>query len=138
MLDGTELTNYNPLNNEYNSMYKINYYLYNKVCYTSCPAQTFQNGASCVICTAPCANCLSPTSCITCVSPYLLSGTTCVTNCPSGTYATTLTCAFCNSQCATCRGATSNDCLSCTTGYLLNNQCINACPSGTIPINFAC
>ena len=65
-----------------------------------------------------------------------MSGTTCV--CPTGTYATALTCASCDSQCATCRGSTANDCLSCTTGYLLNNQCISRCPAGTTLVNLAC
>jgi proprotein convertase subtilisin/kexin type 5 len=116
-------------------------------CLTVCPSSTYNLSGECQSCVSPCLTCaVSPSSCLTCQSPFYLlndSSTTstitsiqCVSSCPSNAYAYQSSCIYCNADCATCD---STGCLRCAPGYysspgtLLGNLsyhvCYRSCPS---------
>ena len=105
-------------------------------------------------CPTACAMCYNDTSCVTCISNYLLlplsNGLSqCVESCPSGYYpnSTAGKCEACASSCSNCTGPTLSECTArcplncencssaascdlCSSGYyLLNDQCQPQCPS---------
>lgn len=104
-------------------------------------------------CETPCATCLSsdPTSCISCLQGYSISGTICASNtdcsrtenclvCPLG-FAFSVsntntklnqTCVSCNSgsNCARCSVSNTSQCLSCTKGTYLNGSVCSNCAEG--------
>lgn len=92
---------------------------------------------ACLSCVAPCANCLSASSCLTCATGYLISGTAiCTTLCPYASYfnGSTSLCEVCSSSCASCSAFST--CTSCglITGvqsYLHSDSvCYTTCPTG--------
>ena len=112
-------------------------------CTINCGAGKFgkfdSNGKPiCDVCQIPCGNCLSTTSCLTCLTGLLVyGGTTCPANCPDGQYSDTpATCALCDNNCATCNNLAIT-CLSCgiqagAQSYLYSDHvCYVNCPPGT-------
>jgi len=102
----------------------------------------------CLPCLAPCYTCISSTSCISCISDYIINGTICQQNCAPGYYKYVITvsydneaegqnfqnfiqCRSCNLACQLCTDSSSN-CQICNEGYVLyGNQCVINCPIGT-------
>lgn len=69
----------------------------------------------------------------------LFQDTTCVSECPAGTYSTRQLadgtelgyCFPCDHACSSCTGASPQDCLACSPGYLrLLQLCVTRCPTG--------
>ncbi|CAM4558064.1 unnamed protein product [Lepidochelys olivacea] len=78
-----------------------------------------------------------PDHCTDCLHYYYKSKNNtriCVPNCPPGHYnADKKRCKKCSPNCETCVGSHSDQCLSCKSGYYLNeesNSCITSCPDG--------
>lgn len=80
-------------------------------CVSNCSVGYFPFGSSCVPCNSTCTACTSQSICLSCSSPYVLSGTTCVTSCPSST-------PIVNS---------ANKCSACTDPSCVNCSSINYC-----------
>jgi len=75
-------------------------------------------------------------NCTSCISGYVLSGSTCSSSCGNGQYLVsgTSTCAPCTGLCANCSGDATT-CNSCTADNLYySNNCYapSACPNGTV------
>lgn len=93
----------------------------------------------CVACVEPCGQCTTRSSCVTCVMPYLLYGSSCLTGCPVGTTVEVNgTCVNCSSGCLTCSILAGN-CTSCPSGQsLYQGQCYVTCPGNLISVNSTC
>ena len=82
----------------------------------------------------PCKDCFAPNnqSCVSCISSYLLLGSTCVDKCPPKFFDNDGYCAECDPRCNNCTEAMSNCVNGCDTKYyLLNiNSCLESCPKG--------
>ena len=78
---------------------------------------------------------------MSCVTNFFFLGTSndCLPSCPGDLYGDTLTgtCIGCTAPCRTCT-VTSITCLSCITGNLLNNGCVNTCPDSFYALNNVC
>lgn len=96
------------------------------------------NGFYCTrSCNFPCSTC-SGTSCLTCATGYVLSGSACVFDpatacnpvcetCPAGSYLSGTTCTRCTAAgCSTCA---SDTCSACFDGFFLSGSACNACPA---------
>ncbi|NWX95910.1 PCSK5 convertase, partial [Nothoprocta ornata] len=78
-----------------------------------------------------------PDHCTDCLHYYYKSKNNtriCVSNCPPGHYsADKKRCKKCSPNCETCVGGHSDQCMTCKSGYYLNevtNSCITSCPDG--------
>lgn len=114
------------------------YYILNGVCLTSCPTYYYPSLQQCVICSAPCLTCSDPSTCLSCVSPYALLGSTCVMECSTGQLSQVINsitqCVSCTAPCLSC-SLKPNNCTYCLYGfYLYNYQCLTNC-SSISPVN---
>lgn len=121
----------------------INYYLYNSLCITNCPAGTVVVAKECKQCSNNCSTCSQGISnCTSCLSGLFLfangSLSNCVSSCPSQFYGDTITmsCKPCKLPCLLCSGLTICD--SCSPDsliktYLIKQSCQTSCPDGTFP-----
>jgi hypothetical protein len=107
---------------------------------------SFQTG-----CSLPCYTCTSsasPLVCLSCYSNTLLTNKTyyyennCYSSCPNGTFNSnsSFICSVCSTSCGEClnSGFNCTECIANSTNpilYLLNNTCIETCPSGTFKDN---
>lgn len=92
------------------------YYLYNGICLSNCPSNTYHSGSICANCTDPnCNSCTQANQCLGCYGGYFLdSGTSC-TSCPE--------------NCASC--SDSNNCDICSPGtYQQGSICVQNCSPG--------
>lgn len=110
----------------------------------TCAAGKFFNGSKCVDCTAPCTQCVSPSSCLACGydssgKALLLYNYTCYSTCPDGTLQQGVICVNCSTSCKTC-ALDINTCTSCPTGRVLHNgACLSSCPlDTTVNLNGIC
>ena len=113
--------------------------LYNGLCLDTCPEGTsIQFEATCTACTFPCTTCsLNTTNCTSC-SSGLLYNYTCLASCPSGYYSSSNSCEKCSKSCGACIN-TSTTCTECTIGeFLYGEQCVDACPAGSVLIDGEC
>ncbi|OMJ68866.1 hypothetical protein SteCoe_33558 [Stentor coeruleus] len=106
---------------------------------------TLSTSFSCGICDIACLTCLGPSSsdCIDCAIDYIKISDKCYKDlkCKDGTFQslTQGSCASCHPYCLKCIGPSSNDCLSCSPGYILDqNTCLNKCPDGKFNNNGTC
>ncbi|OMJ74195.1 hypothetical protein SteCoe_26950 [Stentor coeruleus] len=107
-------------------------YLYNNECYTQCPSKTMLSLPYCIDCDIRCASCaLSASTCLTCVSPYLLYNNQCIVSCLDGiTVQSGDICIDCSGNCKTCSG-TYSTCTSCNSPKVLQgSSCNDYCNSG--------
>jgi hypothetical protein len=109
--------------------------LFNRSCVAVCPLTHYSSNGVCVNCISPCMNCEgSGTTCIACVTGYILHGSTCVTSCPDKFYSLDGICNPCIFPCLTCTSATT--CLSCDKNssypYFAASQssCVDVCSGG--------
>ena len=113
------------------------------LCASTCPAGTFEQGASvtgrtCVACLSDCAACADTSTCQTCgKSKYLsVDSTSCPTACPTKTYGngagiTGRTCENCTAGCSLCTGGSTCD--ECTAPLLLDQgTCVSSCSDGYV------
>lgn len=111
----------------------------NSSCRNSCPSAQYNRSNACTACPSNCQAC-TPSGCLTCSAPFLLTTTftfpVCVGSCPTSTYisANSSVCETCQSPCLTC-SARSNNCTSCLNAssfpFLHNFQCIAGCLNQT-------
>jgi hypothetical protein len=129
-------------------------------CQLSCPEgyYTYLGNNSCTACPNGCRTCNSSTECQSCSTGYLfvniynncsqICNSTaiyyfngqCLTNCIAGTYLLPdmVTCQTCSAECATCSG-TGTNCTKCSTKFLYNSRCVDACPTDFyVDINQSC
>jgi proprotein convertase subtilisin/kexin type 5 len=105
----------------------------------SCSSGFFKDASTftCAKCVTPCLTCSSQKECLSCAVGFFTANS-CKGTCPAGTFANQVTnaCTVCSNTCATCTNSAAN-CLSCVAAsankYLLNNQCLSACPIGFFP-----
>ena len=101
----------------------------NGQCLSSCPAQTYLSGSTCVACNTGCTNC-SATTCFSCIASNFLYSNLCYSDCNlisqqydvSGT-----TCVLCPDGCDTCTGTVCSSCLSSYTLSSSTSQCVQTC-----------
>ncbi len=112
------------------------YYLYDGACWTKWakPDGMYIFGGQFLPCSSACVTCVGPATsdCIECntTAGYLMSydGTCRLHWCSSGYYLpaetdlTSAECLPCHQSCATCTGGKTEDCLSCSPGYLPTSQ----------------
>ena len=94
-----------------------------------CDSQSYYDSLSntCPLCPSLCATCTSSSSCTSCTANASSSSGLC--QCDLGFFNNSGTCSSCSSHCETCSSSTS--CSKCaSTYYLLNNACVDTCPSG--------
>jgi cysteine-rich repeat protein len=118
----------------------------------TCSGGSANSSDTCVTCHASCATCSGPSEeeCVACASshPFFSAPGTCLASClPIAKYAdSSNVCKPCDGACGTCSGATSSDCVSCTsasTPFLDAGTCVAECPStgtysGAIGLVAAC
>ena len=104
-------------------------YLFNGICYSTCPSGTIASGIECI--PDPClyydAN--YPFGCLSCASPHVLAVTNsttnfkeCLSSCPAGTIESNGHCLECPFNCLTCVSA--YECTVCQNGtYLYEEEC---------------
>jgi proprotein convertase subtilisin/kexin type 5 len=106
--------------------------LYGSTCVLACPANGYyldNTTGNCIACRSPCLNCLSISTCLSCLTGYLQNNT-CLSNCPTKYYSETSnnTCVACINNCLTC--ASTTICQSCLSGYYLyQSSCVITCPN---------
>ncbi len=106
-----------------------------KLCVPACPPKYYATTTSslyiCSVCLEPCLTCLSPTQCLTCITPYYYYeiGLACLTVCPNTHYPVDSSCSPCSAPCSTCLNQTT--CLTCSIGYYHLGHCSANCPTGT-------
>ena len=87
---------------------------------------------SCDKCQSPCLTCTSSNFCTKCESnsSYLYKGK-CNIDCPIGYIKniSSIACDKCSPQCQICKNTTDN-CIKCINGFLLDGRCLNSCPDG--------
>ena len=69
-------------------------------CLIGCPAIAFAFNSTCIACSSPCQQCISPDLCITCLDRYVLFNTSCLTICPSTYYNSSGVCQACQLPCS--------------------------------------
>lgn len=97
-------------------------------------------GEVCVKCIDPyCKICTSPNVCITCESPRTLENGNCVLICGLGYTNVDDNCVPCPNDCDHCP-IDPDSCVQCGNGKVLdaNNNCVDYCEDGSIPINDKC
>jgi hypothetical protein len=106
---------------------------------------SLSNHNSCGVCDPGCSVCYGPSlsECNECSQGYILSGSACYKdlNCGAGYYQSLVlqACIKCDASCLNCTSSSSNDCIFCTEGYLLDQtSCTSACPSGKYPAQGKC
>ncbi len=115
-------------------------------CMTSCPFGQYEDPIAnlCQPCHYTCDGCTGSTAdtCIKCAQNMLKSDNFCVASCPANQFEIDGVCTTCHDTCDACWGVESNECYSCNTNpvtglgyYYLNNECIEACPTGMYPDN---
>ena len=111
--------------------------LFNGQCLTTCPSGYFstmiQNALSCSKCAPNCAECVNSSSTCTLCQNANYTIPNCVTQTCTSTQFENLdgSCGNCASTCGSCYGGSSYECITCAGGsFMLNGQCIAACPSG--------
>lgn len=106
---------------------------------------TLSTSFSCGMCDISCSTCLGPSSsdCIDCSVGYIKLSGKCYKDlkCKDGTFQSLAqeSCASCHPYCLKCIGPSSNDCLSCSAGYILDQySCLSKCPDGKFNNNGTC
>ena len=96
-----------------------NYLLYNNICYSTCPQNTYQfmnsseNKLRCVDCNPNCISCEGEyNNCTSCSNDSQLYNHSCIKGCPDKFIGSNSSCISCNSTCTTCVN-NSNYCVSC-------------------------
>ncbi|OMJ94256.1 hypothetical protein SteCoe_2595 [Stentor coeruleus] len=132
-------------------------FLYNGVCYKSCPLYTYNITTNCYNCHESCYNCTGSNSneCITCKPTYVYTDNVgicyekcpsyynetskkCLSACPVSTYPqANNSCNFCDPSCLECTGPSSNECSKCPAKFF-NNTCLAICPSNTYDNSSIC
>jgi hypothetical protein len=97
-------------------------------CIFSCPSATYGNQGTCSQCPSNCLSCTDSSTCTTCAGGFKVSNSQgCIPYCLNTTILSNSTTKNCNvtcySGCSNCYGPDSNQCLSCSTGFLQNGQC---------------
>ena len=104
----------------------------------TCSDGSASSADTCVACHASCATCTGPLAidCATCAAsfPFFNAPGSCLASClPVGKYSdSSNVCQPCDPACGTCDGASSSDCVSCTsasTPFLSSGTCVAECPS---------
>jgi len=114
------------------------YFLEVKGCFLSCSDGYYDAGNKiCRECDRSCETCrTSATNCIECANGYSWSSAgsnRCVSPCPDQMTSIFGVCTNCHADCASCSGSTTI-CTGCFSNkFLYNGECINSCPSYTIP-----
>lgn len=98
-------------------------------CTSACPVKFFENSSNrtCVDCDANCIDCTTDAStCTDCVSGSSLHNNACISTCPTGYYAKYDSgadperyCDACTSGCDVCNTEAVDECIRCTSGYML-------------------
>lgn len=119
----------------FNSLLSNYYLLYEGTCYGVCPAETYENGATCSPCPHLCYRCTAAT-CLECVTNYYIYMESCVLECPPLYIKNSTHCmprpVVCPTNCIDC--PQDNLCNRCDAGYyLLDNLCYTTCPTNYIP-----
>lgn len=82
------------------------------ICTLTCPSHFYPLLAEylCLSCLSPCSNCLSETSCLSCVEGWFLLGSSCLKDCPVGYFKdnVSLSCQPCRYPCKSCVDSNSN------------------------------
>uniref|UniRef100_W4VRF9 furin n=1 Tax=Corethrella appendiculata TaxID=1370023 RepID=W4VRF9_9DIPT len=110
---------------------------YEGKCLNSCPDGYYgdKKRHECMACPLGCATCTS-SMCLTCKDNWTKNKKgKCIANgnnnCDESEFFENAHCHTCHSTCETCIGATENDCLTCPSNLLLQNQkCVNVCDDG--------
>ena len=99
-------------------------------CISECPAGYHAAGDSCQECPVECQTCSSAAQCQTCTNPNLAAPDCTSTGCADNQYESAgSSCENCHSSCQTCSGPSSDNCLSCPSGFsLIQGQCKSQCP----------
>lgn len=121
----------------------INQYLANNICYSclgSCSVGC-KDSQDCNFCVdSYCSECssLKSLSCTLCLSSFSLLGGVCY--CPGSYVAKNNNCEICYNTCSSCSDIYINSCTSCTTAsnYLLENICVETCPTGYNTVSQNC
>ncbi|XP_077556588.1 furin-like protease 2 isoform X1 [Haemaphysalis longicornis] len=108
---------------------------HNRQCFTHCPPKYYGGeDGFCRSCRAPCLECLSLTSCKTCVTGYRRDNSTCsvaYTKCGEGFFSPKGNCYTCHESCKTCYGSSENECLSCPPNkFWYHGRCTSECLLG--------
>ena len=93
----------------------------------------YNNNRVCTVCNEACGTCTGgdSNSCQKCNEGWLLIGTVCTPGCVKGKYLQDKKCLACSDNCNMCSDSTN--CTLCASSYfLLNKQCTQSCPPGTI------
>ncbi|XP_036385914.1 proprotein convertase subtilisin/kexin type 5 [Megalops cyprinoides] len=106
---------------------------------TSCKDGEYQDEfGNCHLCDPTCHLCTGPEAwdCISCPPDRSLHEGRCDAGCSPGKYLSGAQCHLCDHTCAECLGGGPHNCTSCDKGnsrYLLQGQCVAACPDGHFP-----
>jgi proprotein convertase subtilisin/kexin type 5 len=117
------------------------YLLLNGQCLTACPSGYLPSGSTCLPCASQCAECsTSSSNCTVCKSASYPVPACVSQNCTGSQYQDISgNCLSCYAACSACFGGSSYECTSCSSGYfLLNGQCLSACPEGYVASGSAC
>lgn len=117
-------------------------YLYQNECLQLCPnfhyPDTFKY---CQLCSdfpaRGCANCSSPSVCLSCDAGYVLLNGNCLLTTPDGYLNISGVATACQGDCELC-SLTLTNCTACKTLNLFINTCMQDCPSRTIALNQIC
>lgn len=125
-------------------------FLYQNICYTTCPSKMYGGSGTCLPCDNTCKECQGGdlNSCKSCDTPNFLliqnpvaSLGSCVSSCPLGKFGDiiTKTCISCDTSCKECIGGSNSDCISCSTPNLFSfGECLMNCRSGTYSTGSSC
>lgn len=108
----------------------------NGECSSNCNiGEFFGSSNQCQACDQSCLTCQGQaSSCTACKDNQLLFNRSCVTSCPPGRFPNIeiSKCSQCHYSCQECNGATAQNCISCSEGFILNpnGECLDSCPSG--------
>ena len=96
---------------------------------TSCIQSYFLSDGTCLPCDEGCKKCSSSGFCQQCDLGWALQDNNTCSYCPTGLQFSQSQCTGCPNHCSSC---INDQCLSCSTGYVLsNNRCVS-CPTGTV------
>lgn len=107
-------------------------------CYSNCPSGYFNNNSSsiyvCSVCINNCSTCSDSNTCLSCLPPLILDGSSCSLTCPLAQYNYKNVCMTCQqaiTSCLTCNSSlTSPICLGCSSNLILfQGQCLSSCPN---------
>ena len=116
---------------------KSPYVLLDNKCLLNCTQGYYSDGIYCNSCSSNCNKCTDKVNCIECSENSYKFDRNCVKTCPPFTYPKGRNCEYCldSERCKQCDIENPENCLSCSSGILYNNKCINDCPIGTFYSN---